>query len=125
MTSPALPFIECEQIHAGLAVTDLSTAIEFYRTKLGFQQAFTWGEPPTFAGMNLGKVQMFLQKGTPTPSSDAGAVYFIVGDADQLYEFHRANGVDIAQAIGFLASDAGSYVTGTAINVDGGRSPVV
>ncbi|HUA76846.1 MAG TPA: SDR family oxidoreductase, partial [Acetobacteraceae bacterium] len=25
----------------------------------------------------------------------------------------------------FLASDAASYVTGTAINVDGGRSPVV
>ena len=46
----------------------------------------------------LKKVQMFLQKGTPTPSSDAGAVYFIVGDADQLYEFHRVNGVDIAQA---------------------------
>jgi NAD(P)-dependent dehydrogenase (short-subunit alcohol dehydrogenase family) len=25
----------------------------------------------------------------------------------------------------FLASDAGSYITGTATNVDGGRSPVV
>ena len=25
----------------------------------------------------------------------------------------------------FLASDAGSYVTGTAINVDGNRTPVV
>ena len=89
MTSPAVPFIECEQIHAALAVRDISTAIEFYVKKLGFQQAFTWGEPPTFAGVNLGKVQMFLAKGTPTPSPETGAVYFLVGDADQLYEFHR------------------------------------
>ena len=42
---------------------------------------------------------MFLAKGTPTPSSDTGTVYFLVGDADQLYEFHRANGVEIAQSI--------------------------
>jgi Family of unknown function (DUF5677) len=73
--------------------------VAIYIKKLGFQQAFTWGEPPTFAGVNLGNVQIFLQKGTPTPSSEAGAVYFIVGDADQLYEFHRATGVEIAQAI--------------------------
>jgi catechol 2,3-dioxygenase-like lactoylglutathione lyase family enzyme len=99
MTSPTPPFIECEQIHAGLAVSDISTAVEFYVSKLGFQHAFNWGEPPTFAGVNLGKVQMFLAKGTPTPSSETGAVYFLVGDADQLYEFHRANGVEIAQAI--------------------------
>jgi catechol 2,3-dioxygenase-like lactoylglutathione lyase family enzyme len=99
VSSPALPFTECEQIHAGLAVSDIPTAVEFYIKKLGFQQAFTWGEPPTFAGVNLGKVQMFLAKGMPTPSPDTGAVYFLVGDADQLYEFHRANGVEIAQAI--------------------------
>jgi catechol 2,3-dioxygenase-like lactoylglutathione lyase family enzyme len=99
MSSSALPFIECEQIHAGLAVSDISTAVEFYVKKLGFQQAFTWGEPPTFAGVNLGEAQMFLGKGTPTPSSETGAVYFLVGDADQLYEFHRANGAEIAQAI--------------------------
>src|SRR6267143_1080388 len=88
VSSPALPFTECEQIHAGLAVSDIPTAVEFYIKKLSFQQAFTWGEPPTFAGVNLGKVQMFLAKGTPTPSRDTGAVYFLVGDANQLYEFH-------------------------------------
>jgi len=99
VTSPALPFIECEQIHAGLAVSDIPAALDFYTKKLGFQQAFTWGEPPTFAGVNLGKIQMFLAKGTPTPSSEIGAVYFLVGDADQLYEFHRSNGAEIAQAI--------------------------
>lgn len=97
--SSALPFVECEQIHAGLAVSDIATAVEFYTKKLGFQHAFNWGEPPRFAGVNLGRVQLFLAKGTPTPSAETGAVYFIVGDADQLYEFHRANGVEIAQVI--------------------------
>jgi NAD(P)-dependent dehydrogenase (short-subunit alcohol dehydrogenase family) len=32
---------------------------------------------------------------------------------------------EFANAALFLASDAASYITGTAINVDGGRSPVV
>lgn len=32
---------------------------------------------------------------------------------------------EFANMIAFLASDAGSYVTGTAINVDGGFCPVV
>jgi catechol 2,3-dioxygenase-like lactoylglutathione lyase family enzyme len=100
VASPTVPFIECEQTHAGLAVSDLAAALEFYTRKLGFQQAFTWGDPPTFAGVNLGKVQMFLAAGTPTPSPDTGAVYFLVGDADALYEFHRRNGVEIAQEIG-------------------------
>ena len=32
---------------------------------------------------------------------------------------------EVANVACFLASDAGSYVTGAAINVDGGRSPVM
>jgi uncharacterized glyoxalase superfamily protein PhnB len=99
VTIQPLPFIECDQIHAGLAVSDIPNALEFYTNKLRFQQAFTWGDPPTFAGVNLGTVQMFLTKGTPSPSSETGAAYFLVGDADQLYDFHRANGVEIAQAL--------------------------
>ena len=59
-----------------------------------------WGDPPDFAGVNLDSARIFLQKGTPNPGSEAGAVYFVAGDADELYEFHRANGVEIAHAIG-------------------------
>jgi catechol 2,3-dioxygenase-like lactoylglutathione lyase family enzyme len=101
MTIPTAPLIECEQVHAGLAVSDLSAAVEFYVKKLGFQLGFTWGgEPPTFAGVNFGKTQTFLQKGTPTPNPRTSAVYFPVGDVDALYEFHRANGVEVVQEIG-------------------------
>ncbi len=87
------PKVECEQLHAGLPVNDVIAAADFYKTKLGFWVSFTWGEPPTMAGVNLGNVQIFLEHGAPNPKGCS--VYFVVGDADELYEFHRANGVDI------------------------------
>jgi len=99
VTDETSPFVECEQIHAGVAVADIPAAVDFYARKLGFKPAFTWGDPPTFAGVNLGNVQMFLQKGTPAPNPGSPAAYFLVGDADELYEFHRANGVEIALPI--------------------------
>jgi catechol 2,3-dioxygenase-like lactoylglutathione lyase family enzyme len=91
------PQVDCEQQHAGLVVSDIQTAVEFYTNKLGFSVAFTYGDPPTFAGVNLGKVQMFLQQGEPSPKGCQ--VYFVVGDADELYEFHRSNGVEIAEPL--------------------------
>jgi catechol 2,3-dioxygenase-like lactoylglutathione lyase family enzyme len=98
MTASTPPFIECDQVHACLAVSDIAATVDFYTKKLGFTLGFTWGgDPPTFAGVNLGKVQMFLQKGTPNPQGCS--VSFLVGDADQLCEFHRANGVEITEAI--------------------------
>lgn len=97
MNTSAAPIIECEDAHAGLAVSDINAAVDFYTKKLGFTLAFTWGEPPNFAGVNLDKVKMFLRKDTPNPKGCL--VYFFVGDADQLYEFHRGNGVEIAEPI--------------------------
>jgi catechol 2,3-dioxygenase-like lactoylglutathione lyase family enzyme len=91
----ARPRIDCEQHHAGLAVADVRAAVEFYTTKLGFTTAFTYGDPPTFAGVLLDRVQIFLQEGTPNPG--ASSIYFMVGDADELFAFHQANGVDVLQ----------------------------
>jgi len=45
------------------------------------------------AGANLGNVQMFLQQGAPNPKGCS--VYFVVGNADELCECQRANGVEI------------------------------
>jgi catechol 2,3-dioxygenase-like lactoylglutathione lyase family enzyme len=85
--------IDCEQQHASLNAPDLAAAIEFYTAKLGFRVSFTWGDPPTMAGVNLGSVQMFLQHGQPHPSGCS--VTFVVSDADALHDFQRANGVEI------------------------------
>jgi catechol 2,3-dioxygenase-like lactoylglutathione lyase family enzyme len=93
MSTPPPPQVECEQHHPSLSVSDVPAAAAFYTEKLGFALGFTWGEPPTMAGVNLGQVQMFLEQGTPNPKGCA--VYFVIGDADELYEFQRANGVEI------------------------------
>jgi uncharacterized glyoxalase superfamily protein PhnB len=95
MTTPATPQVDCEQHHPSLAVRDIPAAVEFYTKKLGFFVAFTWGDPPTMAGVNLGQVQMFLEQGTPCPTGCS--VYFVIGDADELYQFHRVNGVEVVQ----------------------------
>jgi len=89
------PHVDCERHHAGLAVTDVTRAVEFYTKQLGFHAAFVDGDPPTFAGVNLDQVQIFLARGTPAPAGTS--VFFVVGDADELFACHRANGVEIIE----------------------------
>ncbi len=97
MPTTVRPTIDCQQSHVALSVADIQTAMEFYTTKLGFTAGFMWGDPPTFAGVDLDKARIFLRKGPPDP--EGCTVSFDVSDADQLYEFHRAQGVEIAETI--------------------------
>ena len=92
-STPGVPDVECEMHHTTLVVSDVRAAVEFYTNRLGFWSAFMEGDPPTFAGINLGDVQIFLEQGTPNPNGCS--VYFVVGDADELHTFHTSNGVEI------------------------------
>ena len=96
MSNVSTPEIECDRHHTALAVRDLGAAVEFYTQKLRFTLAFTWGDPPTFAGVNLGRAQIFLTQGTPNPNGCT--LMFAVGDADELHALHREAGVEILQA---------------------------
>lgn len=98
MTTPQRPDVDCDQTHTSFVVEDILAATDFYVTKLGFSLGFTWGEPPTFAGVTLGRMQMFLEKGTPSPKGCS--VYFVVGNADELFEFQCANGVTVVEPPG-------------------------
>lgn len=92
MPSATAPQIDCDKLHPLLVVSDIPEAVDFYTNKLGFSHGFTWGDPPEMAGMNIGDVSVHLYKGEPRSNS----VYFVVGDADELFEFQRNNGVEIA-----------------------------
>lgn len=98
MAPATVPQVEVEQHHTSLRVADLAAAVEFYTTRLGFSHAFNWGEPATMAGVNIGETQIFLETGTPAP--EGCSLYFVVGNADELYEYHRANRVDVVDAPG-------------------------
>jgi len=106
MTNP--PQVDCEEVRPGLPVGDLAEAIDFYTGRLGFRLGFTWGEPPVMAGVNLGDVQVFLNPGRA--SGDGGNAFFAVGDADELYAFHQANGVEIAEPIADRAYNVRDYM---------------
>ena len=98
MSAPAPPRVDCERHHTGLPVPDVPAAVEFYTSRLGFWTAFTFGEPPTMAGVNLGQVQIFLEQGTPHPHGCT--LYFVVDDADALHAYHRETGVEILEPPG-------------------------
>lgn len=98
MATATVPQVDVEQYHASLRVSDLAAAIDFYTSRLGFRHAFSWGEPPAMAGVNLGQTQVFLEAGTPSPHGCS--LYFVVGNADELHDFHRANGVNVVEPLG-------------------------
>ncbi len=87
------PAISCYKLIPALTVGNIQEAVEFYTQKLGFAHDFFWGDPPDMAGINLDGASMHLFEGKPEGKSTS--VYFIVGSADELYEYHRSNGVEI------------------------------
>ncbi|HEX6315825.1 MAG TPA: VOC family protein [Gemmatimonadaceae bacterium] len=91
--SPDAPDVECEMHHSALVMSDVGQAVDFYVKRLGFTFNFAEGDPPTFAGVSIGNAQIFLEQGAPNPAGIS--LYFVVGDADELHQFHRARGVDI------------------------------
>lgn len=89
------PHIDCEQFHPGLNVPDVAAAADYYTNTLGFRLLFMAGEPPGIAGVDLDGVSLHLLEGKPVPGGCS--IYFVIGDADELYEYHKSNGVEIVK----------------------------
>jgi len=93
MRDATAPPVTCTRLNPSLRVRDITRAVDFYTSRLGFTLGFTWGEPLRFAGINLGEVQIFLQQGDP--GTVPGQVYFVVDDADALHAYQAGKGVQV------------------------------
>jgi uncharacterized glyoxalase superfamily protein PhnB len=86
-----VPFLACE---------DIVSTISFYKTKLGFHQDWTWGEPPTDAGMSRDSVSVYLTENPDLAFRIAGSeIVFQVDDIDALYAEHSNSNAPIASPL--------------------------
>ena len=89
-----------------LPVKDVAATVEFYRTRLGFQVGFLYGDPPTHASVTRGEWSaravriQFTQTASKAVDSAAGQIYIFVGaEIDTLYAQYRKQGVSMLKEI--------------------------
>ena len=82
---------------AVLHVRDMSTALAYYRDKLGFAVTFSWEEPPRYVCLCLGDAAIHLNAYVP-PVGPSHVAIFCKG-IDALYRQLTARGVGIAEPI--------------------------
>ena len=65
-----------------LNVSDLAASIAWFE-KLGWQQAWVWGDPPTFGSVRSGNVQVFLCRGGQGGRGHGGVPRTFGADGDE------------------------------------------
>lgn len=83
-----------------LPVDDLEAAISFYRDRLGFEDTYTWGDPPYYAivGRDTGvRIHLSEREDTRSPIVPQ-SVYIFVRDVDAVYQEYRDRGLEIFSA---------------------------
>jgi Ankyrin repeats (3 copies)/Glyoxalase/Bleomycin resistance protein/Dioxygenase superfamily/Ankyrin repeats (many copies) len=78
-----------------LNVKNVPVSTRYYVRKLGFKKNWDWGEPPTFASVGRGKVEIFLCEGE---QGQTGTWMWVgMQDTDALYKEYKKSGAIIAR----------------------------
>jgi uncharacterized glyoxalase superfamily protein PhnB len=76
-------------------VESMRVSIDYYVNRLGFQLAWDWGDPPTFACVKRGEVYVFLSEGNQ--GTRGNWLFIDVDDVDRLHDEYRTSGAKIVQ----------------------------
>jgi GNAT superfamily N-acetyltransferase len=77
-------------------VADVVATVRYYRSVLGFETEWLWGDPPDFGGVRWGRIGvMFSQHAEPDAKIGGQWHAFHVSETDSLYRLHVRNGAVI------------------------------
>jgi uncharacterized glyoxalase superfamily protein PhnB len=78
----------------------LQQTVDFYCNTLGFKQHWLWEDPPTFAAVGLGEIELFLQLNPQLAARiEDHSHFFHVDDLDTLHAQHVAAGATIVSPL--------------------------
>ena len=83
-----------------LACDDVEAALAFCEERLGFERAWTWGDPPGDGGARRDGVSLLFVRNPELAAHAAGSeVMVFVSDVDALHAEHRERGAPITSPI--------------------------
>jgi uncharacterized glyoxalase superfamily protein PhnB len=85
-----------------IATADIERSLEYYTTVLGFEFDFKYGEPPVYAGIKSGSVEIYFSidhaLAAAVKEKNLNPEVFIwVTDADGLFNKHKNRGAEIIE----------------------------
>ncbi len=83
-----------------LSVTDLAQSMDFYRHALGFDLAWSWGEPPDIAAVCRDGVEVVLTQRAGAKPAGAAHIHLGVSGIDDYHAALVDAGVTIVVPIG-------------------------
>ncbi len=81
-------------------VRNLDEALEYYREKLAFSVAWTWGKPVSRAGITLGDIEIQLEGAGLGAPPGPSVVYCHMTEVQSYYDTCRARGAIFAMELG-------------------------
>jgi len=93
------PRLEVTAVEPILAVRDLEEGVDYFADALGFERAWTWGNPPERAGVTRGAASLQLVHDAPFAPDGPSALYLHVRGIDDFYAACVERGAEIVSEL--------------------------
>jgi hypothetical protein len=83
-----------------LAVKDIAETLQYWHEVLGFPNKWSWGEPPTYGGVNWNNTSIqFSLAPELAETSKENAIFIRVNKLEELYRYHQQKNAVIVEPL--------------------------